>query len=120
MTMALEESEGDEKRMNAHAGEFKGGLNMGALDDLERIRSKLVSLRDAVWVGSKDLQMRVEGTEERLDLEDLQPSEFHQSQQRRRHVEGPEPEETSYSWTIRSQDGCRIEEVRGGGGGEGI
>lgn len=93
----------------------QGDLRVGGLRDLDRTRSKLVSLRDAVRVGSKALGMQLEeGEEEGLEPEDLRQSDGrHHSQQWRRNVEESEPEEKHHSWTIHSPDGCRVGEVTG-------
>lgn len=115
-----EEGEEGEDGTNSRGDEDTGRLKMGARHKLEldRIRSKLVSLRDVVLTGYKALQTRFVRTEG-LDLEDPERSEFHPSQQQwRRNVEESEPEETCYSWTIHSPDGCGMEEVLRGGGAE--
>lgn len=106
-----EEGEESQEGANVRNGEAPGEQTMDALDSLHRIRAKLVSLRDAVWIGLNALEMQFDKAEEGLDLQDLQPLEFGQSQQSRRKNEELESEETRYSWTIHSQDGCRIEEV---------
>eukprot|EP00752_Nemacystus_decipiens_P007447 g6656.t1 len=111
-TMAWEEGEGGEEWTNVRGGGHRGELEMDVRHKLDRIRSKLVSLRDAVWNGSKALQMRFEPTEG-LDLEDFELSEFHPSQERPRNVEESEPGETCYAWTFHSQDNCGIDEYPG-------
>ena len=110
-TVVWDEGEKGGEGKNVQGDDRPGQLDMGLRHELDRIRSKLVSLRDAVWTGSKTLQIQYERADG-LDLADLQRSEFHPSQQRwRRNVGESEPEKTCYSWTVHSQDGCHIEEV---------
>lgn len=104
------EAEGEEVA-NDRGGERPGELLGGGLDDLIRIRSKLLSLRDAVRTGAGALRLPCEGVEGGLELEDLLQPAGYQLQRRRRTVEASEPAETRFSWTIHSQDGCGIGEV---------
>lgn len=125
----VEPENGEESEEGIHINAGGGGETVGELlttsalrlDSLGRIRSKLVSLRDAAWIGSKIVQMPSDGEGEVLGLEDLQRSDGHetksQQQQWRRSFEEPKKTDTNtrHSWTIRSQDGCHIEEVTNGG-----
>lgn len=104
-----------------------------AYDHLDRVRSKLIALRDAVvLLGTTPAEEG--GEEEGSDAETFEPPPLppppverenpSQQQQQGRRGRGEddqqsglpesEPEEIHHSWTIHSQEGCRIGEVCGG------
>lgn len=99
------------------------------LDHLDRKRSKLIALRDAVMLGtSKGLRAPPRRGEEGFDVETVEPptaeSQSQQHQRRWRHtrrgeddeqppgLSDPEPVDIRHSWTVHSQEGCHIGEVR--------
>jgi len=65
-------------------GSMTTEVTLESLHELDRIRSNLVSLRDAVQISTEDLHAPEEKGEQR----------------------------THHSWTVHSPAGCRLEEVR--------
>ncbi|CAM9145497.1 unnamed protein product, partial [Pylaiella littoralis] len=100
------------------------------LDHLDRKRSKLIALRDAVMPGTfKGLRAPPRRGEEGFDVETVEPptaeSQSQQHQRRWRHtrrgeddeqppgLSDPEPVDIRHSWTVHSQEGCHIGEYPG-------